>query len=385
MNPAGTRKPLRILIRGGAGLNKGDELMKRAVIQHFALHGQAVDLVGYPWIGDYRQRVKEGMLMLLWSFKLTRLQNSLGYLMLKRYRQHLGVVLEKELDAVLDLKGYAYGDPWGVDNPVQAVSEDAPRHKRSLPIIYLPQAFGPFEVAAVRDASAELFKCATLMFARDVESLGYLQQVVPERDKLAVAPDFTIGVKGTLPAGFQPPGRWACIIPNKWMIERKPEDAAVYIKFLARAAGILREQGLTPCLLPHTTRLDDPVIEALQKELPTPLPVIREDDPQHLKGIIGTAELVISSRYHGLMAGLSQNVPCIGTSWSHKYQGLFADYGCPDWLLQPDVSSDALARVIKDIVQRRPMWVERLSEKNKSFLKANNDMWARVDNALGLT
>ena len=58
----------------------------------------------------------------------------------------------------------------------------------------------------------------------------------------------------------------------------------------------------------------------------------RIDDSVRAKALVGGATLVVSSRYHGLVNALSQCVPAIGTSWSHKYAQLFADYGCGDSL-----------------------------------------------------
>lgn len=52
-----------------------------------------------------------------------------------------------------------------------------------------------------------------------------------------------------------------------------------------------------------------------------------------VKSVIGASNLLITSRYHGLVSGLNQRIPSLCTSWNHKYDELIYEYNVQDSLL----------------------------------------------------
>jgi colanic acid/amylovoran biosynthesis protein len=58
--------------------------------------------------------------------------------------------------------------------------------------------------------------------------------------------------------------------------------------------------------------------------------------------LIATAVIVAGSRFHALLAALSQGVPVIAAGWSHKYLGLLDAYGSADALLELPASPEAV-------------------------------------------
>ena len=51
--------------------------------------------------------------------------------------------------------------------------------------------------------------------------------------------------------------------------------------------------------------------------------VSKDTNARQLKGIIAGCDLLIASRMHAIIAGLSTNVPVVGIAYSHKARGLF--------------------------------------------------------------
>ena len=62
------------------------------------------------------------------------------------------------------------------------------------------------------------------------------------------------------------------------------------------------------------------------KGLSESVEVVSRINALEVKGLISTSYLVISSRFHGVASSLNSGVPCLSTSWSHKYEELYKDY-----------------------------------------------------------
>ena len=91
---------------------------------------------------------------------------------------------------------------------------------------------------------------------------------------------------------------------------------------------------------------------------------------------------MISSRYHGCVSALSQGVPCLATSWSHKYQALFDDFGQRAAVLLTPDPAVAIDR-LNDLLARRSEVERQLKQESAVQALKVEAMWNEVLAILG--
>jgi colanic acid/amylovoran biosynthesis protein len=97
------------------------------------------------------------------------------------------------------------------------------------------------------------------------------------------------------------------------------------------------------------------------------------------KGIIGASFLVISSRFHAAASALSQAVPCLATSWSHKYPMLLRDYDIDNGIIDVNDTPAALSKVKEFIDETKNMQLrDHLANKSNILKKKSEEMWNKV-------
>lgn len=241
----------------------------------------------------------------------------------------------KDLDLMLDASGFRLGDQWGHSGEFMDRLEHYYRKlkRNGTKIILLPQAFGPFRTTMGKRSVDILNRYADLVIARESVSKQYLLEAGGKPEKIALYPDFTISMKGTLPERYRSLKGKVCIIPNKKMITHTELNPEHYLSNMSEMIIKIRKSGKDIFLLNHEGEGDLEICRQINERLQKPLEVITGLDAKDIKGVIGSALLVISSRYHGVASSLNQGVPCLATSWSHKYEMLLADFGLTDQII----------------------------------------------------
>ncbi|MEO9594771.1 polysaccharide pyruvyl transferase family protein [Rhodopirellula bahusiensis] len=354
--------------------------MAAAVVDRASEFGAkcAVDLT----FGGYEDRQRNELLLLLKPYIGGRV--GLAQWCLKMMgperRRAFGAVCQNEVPIVLDASGFAFGDRWGAERAKQLL-DDAQRNKaQGGQFILLPQAYGPFTDRKVSESFRSACELSDMVFVRDKKSREYVEPLV-DTSKLVLSPDFTNGLKPKPVEHLGLPAEFACIVPNNKMVENQGESAeASYVQYLLKCVRAVRDQGLQPVLLLHEQKKDRRIGELVGSQ--EKLRMIAPLDAREIKGVIGKSALLIGSRFHSLVSALSQGIPCIGTSWSHKYEELFGDYEHIEYLLG-DTSAGEIESHVGRLVAESSQVREKLvrcaaDEKEKTVA-----MWSMVADRLG--
>lgn len=246
-------------------------------------------------------------------------------------------------------------------------------------VVFLPQAFGPIEKESTKKAISSIGKYSDLIFAREKVSFEYLKNSsLVDMDKVILSPDFTSSVKGLFPKRYSYLRNGICVIPNFRMIDKGMISKEGYIDFISNLVKKCEKCNHRVYILNHEGLQDEQLALECQRKLNN-VDVVSRLDALETKGLIGSAYAVISSRYHGVASALNSGVPCLATSWNHKYAELFSDYGLEDCVLnmsQIEACFNKVQQLLNDEYNRSIR--EQLLLMDKRILLANEKMWDEI-------
>lgn len=373
-----------IEIRKAGFVNKGAELMLHAVMQKVQERYPEATLVMAPSHNGgsqpFHKLTQLGFYPKAWLWRYAIQWGDFAGYLPKKLREMYGLVLDKEVDVVLDAAGFSYSDQWGVGSSKDLARSSKRWKKHGTKVILLPQALGPYKQTEIQPWVKQWAENADLIFAREPDSYKHLTDLVGEQNKIKLCPDFTNLVKGTLPANYDASNKRIALVPNYRMVDKtSKEESEAYLPFMIRCAKYLVEQGAQPFVLVHEGANDQMLAEKISEAVGS-IPIVKETDPLHIKGILGTCDATIGSRFHGLVSALSQGVPSLATGWSHKYIRLFEDYGFKDGVVTVLDTDEELHKKIDLLLKpesAQPLRV-KLKEKSDELKKLSEQMWQLV-------
>ncbi|EGQ9134654.1 polysaccharide pyruvyl transferase family protein [Vibrio alginolyticus] len=371
-------------IKGVQFVNKGAELMLHAVIQKLNEFDPSAEIVLAPnGNSPYKARAEVNAYQKLSLKKRFLDLNELSYHLPKKIRKWLktnwGIVTEADVDVVLDASGFAYGDQWPTKH-LEAVAKEVKRlAKHNKTFIFMPQALGPFADPEKQAAVKDGFSKAALIFAREQSSFDGIRPHLEDTSKLKIAPDFTNLVKGELEEDYAKYNNTVFIIPNYNMVNERNTNTtwkSRYLDFLVESVENIVELGYTPVLLNHEGKHDGELCEKVKAATPHPIEIIQETNPLKVKGLIGSSRGIICSRFHGCVSALTQGIPCVGTSWSHKYENLFAEYNRAEFLAKPEWSKEELKAALNSSIST--VKEESYNTKIAEYKAQTKAMWDEI-------
>jgi len=405
-----------ILVRGGGFVNKGAEAMVYTVRQELGariprsrffleLPSQVASSHTpnqfHPLPQPVGGRVRKGIRLVRASLACPELLRSAvrnSWTALQAIAQVDGV------DAIVDVSGYSYADPWGVWPSRHTWGYLSYAARKGKPYVFLPQAWGPFSHREIGRLVRRFCRRSPLVYARDRRSLGYLNELGPQvANKVYLAPDIAFrfraapereGAAVLTKLGLPTDGRpLVAMAPNMRVYERMQGEGKDnrYVRMLVALARQGLRSGVAVLLLPHEIgdgrRSDDRFLCRLvaeqASEHETAVAMSGEYSAAHIKAVIARADLLVGSRFHSIVAALSSRVPAVVLGWSHKYVELMRAVGMEEYVLGHEACDvEALQAQFDRAWSRRRDLRERLKQRvPESELKVDA-LFDRVAEAL---
>lgn len=346
----------KIIVLSGVGtVNKGAELMLYAILQEIE-HKYPDAIVYIP-----KKSNPQGLSYIRTNLELrykpiVRWRHYCDRFHIRGLSKHLhinqmyfeDVYAIKGTDFFIDASGFIVSDQWNQsDFYIKRWNLILKRNKAvGAKIIFLPQAFGPLEKKNTKKLLCYINQYADIIMPREKVSLDYIKSSrLVNMNKVVLHSDFTSLVEGVFPKKYNHLKDGICIIPNMRMIDRGTITKEDYIHLLTSIVNIAKTKNKPVYLLNHEGTKDEDLANQIHTQTSNDTEVVTGLNALEVKGMIASAYLVVSSRFHGVASALNSCVPCLATSWSHKYEELFKEYDQSGCVLSLDNVDTAIEKV----------------------------------------
>lgn len=375
---------MKIVLTGVETNNKGAELMLYAILQEIEReHPEAKVYIS-------RYQVKQGLQYVKTSLRLHFFpyEYMLDKLRINKVLNKLGVPKVKGINFVkgdyyFDGSGFLFSDQCNLWGTTPEWWEDILKYQynNGTRIVFLPQAFGPIEEEKTKKAIAVLGRYSTILMPRDQVSYNYLKKSgLVDMKKVKKYTDFTSLVEGVFPVGYEHLKGGVCIIPNMKMMTKGGMNYEDYIHLLSAIAKLSKKSGRNIYLLNHEGPKDAELCLRCKESIGEGIEAVTNLNALEVKGLIASAYIVITSRFHGLASSLNCAVPSLATSWSHKYEELFKDYGLDNSCILPLNDIDSAIKRINELLDGdKNKMIRTILENKLPYVKAQTQqMWEMI-------
>ena len=246
-----------------------------------------------------------------------------------------GILELLSVDALMDVAGVAFLDGREKFLPYNVLTL-LPFLVNGVPVYKLGQAVGPFKSLANRLAAKLVLPYLGFVGARGAITERHLREFGLDVEHCFLAPDITFlhDPEKSVPYAERP--KRIGIVPSSLVHGKQPG----YVGLLAGVARGFAAQGYEIALIVHSYRSgsdrprnnDLPVARKIAEAIADLNPRIVGEglDAKQIKTEIGQCRLVLTSRFHGMIAALGTATPVVVVGWSHKYAEVLAMFGLAD-------------------------------------------------------
>jgi colanic acid/amylovoran biosynthesis protein len=255
-----------------------------------------------------------------------------------------------------------------------------------VPVVRLSQAMGPFRKLPNRVAARWALRRSLHSFLRGRMTAEYVADLCVASASWSVAADVAFSyesrfslttenedrvkeVHATLDGVKSEGGKVVAVVPSSLVLKKSQATGVEYVGVLRRMVDSLTALGYHVLVMPNATtggsdtlRNNDIVaIAALRAEMTPGSDAANEGvrfvdfdlNTASIRSLVELCELVVTSRFHAMVAALSLGVPTLVMGWSHKYEEVLELFGCAEYAVDfmEDESRlhDALSRALHEL------------------------------------
>jgi polysaccharide pyruvyl transferase WcaK-like protein len=145
------------------------------------------------------------------------------------------------------------------------------------------------------------------------------------------------------------------------------------VAIAAEALGNLSAQGVRIALLPHSTdtgirknndySVAREIVDVMSRRGISISLLDARGDPRLARAMIACADVFIASRFHSMIAALSQAVPVVTIGWSHKYAEAAEPFGMDRFTIDySQMDAARLDNLVQDLLREREALVPGLRQ-----------------------
>jgi polysaccharide pyruvyl transferase WcaK-like protein len=217
-----------------------------------------------------------------------------------------------------------------------------------VPTVKAAQALGPFATQPNRLLAKLVLPRLAAVCARGSRTRDHLNTLqlsnVTNVADLAFSLDESENLPNAVKASLASVGdKFVVVMPSSVVRGLYESTGADYVSAVAELIRSIRATtGLAVVIAPHSYRVghpegrmnDGPVCQQVAAALSGDSMVVGIDEDLsagELRRLIGMGEVLVTSRFHAMISGLSTCTPTVVVGWSHKYREVLDDFGLAEF------------------------------------------------------
>ena len=270
--------------------------------------------------------------------------------------------LMPQLNLIVDVSGYNLGRKWSAEVQENYLNNIRLAKKYGIPIVMMPQSFGPFDYSAEKayllEEIRQLMPYPLVVYAREEEGARMLREsfglsnvrlstdLVLQNSGVALEHIFTHPERLTWPKLDS--GNAVALIPNRqcFLYGDREQLLALHDAAVEELCALGRE-----VVLLHHSSEDKKICAELAERYAGRVRLIDEElSCLAYDNFVRQFQYIVCSRYHGLVHAYRNGVPSVALGWAVKYADLAAQMGqtgCALDVTSPDTTPDHVREAIR--------------------------------------